>query len=102
MENVSKLFEELMENIDSTMQKVTEIAPKDNALVATMFKMANNRGAEFAKVLANLAALLERPKFTEEKDKEMKEWMDNEMKKGTPIEEMYAKFKIKCNSLFLF
>ena len=102
MEQVNKMFEELMEHIDNVMQKVTEIAPKDNALVATMFKMANNRGAEFAKVLANFAALLERPKFTEEKDKEMKDWMDNEMKKGTPIDEMFAKFKIKCNSLFFF
>lgn len=72
MEQVSKMFEELMEHMDSVMQKVTEIAPKDNALMVIMFKMANNRGVEFAKVLAKLAALLERPKFTEEKDKEMK------------------------------
>lgn len=102
MENVSKIFEEMLENIDASMQKVVEIAPKDNALIATLIKMANKRGEELAKVLANLAALLERSKFAEEKDKMMKEWMKNEMKKGTPIEEMYAKFKIKCNSLFYF
>lgn len=102
MEQASKIFEEMLENIDASMHKVVEIAPKDNALIATLIKMANNKGAELAKILANLAALLERPKFTEKKDKEMKEWMDNQMKKGTPIEEMYAKFKIKCAALMLF